>query len=145
MDSVTRREREKAARRAAILDAAEALFLAGGYDETTMDDIVLASGFSKRTIYQYFAGKGDLLAAIALRKARDLEGLYEEAARGEASALGKIHAMTEAFFRYFLERPDWYSLMTFTKATASGTSSYISTWSREALGMRSEAPIFPAL
>ncbi len=46
-----------------ILDAAYALFLRQGYKNTTMDDIAAALGMSKKTLYKYFPGKLELLAA----------------------------------------------------------------------------------
>ncbi|RIW17433.1 TetR/AcrR family transcriptional regulator [Algoriphagus lacus] len=46
-----------------ILDAAYRLFLQKGYRHTTMDDIAQDLGMSKKTLYKYFPGKLELLAA----------------------------------------------------------------------------------
>ncbi|REG78430.1 TetR/AcrR family transcriptional regulator [Algoriphagus antarcticus] len=46
-----------------ILDAAYKLFLANGYRHTTMDDIAQMLGMSKKTLYKYYPGKLELLAA----------------------------------------------------------------------------------
>lgn len=46
-----------------ILDAAYKLFLEKGYRHTTMDDIAQMLGMSKKTLYKYFPGKFELLAA----------------------------------------------------------------------------------
>lgn len=46
-----------------ILDSAYKLFLRQGYKNTTMDDIAQELGMSKKTLYQYFPGKIELLAA----------------------------------------------------------------------------------
>ncbi|WP_439487845.1 TetR/AcrR family transcriptional regulator [Algoriphagus sp.] len=46
-----------------ILDAAYKLFLEKGYRNTTMDDIAQVLGMSKKTLYKYYPGKLDLLAA----------------------------------------------------------------------------------
>ncbi|MFD2036199.1 TetR/AcrR family transcriptional regulator [Belliella marina] len=48
---------------AKILDRAYKLFLKQGYKNTTMDDIAQDLGMSKKTLYKYFPGKLDLLAA----------------------------------------------------------------------------------
>jgi AcrR family transcriptional regulator len=45
-----------------IWDAAIDLFLQKGFDETTVDDIALAAGVSRRSFFRYFASKNDLLA-----------------------------------------------------------------------------------
>lgn len=46
-----------------ILDAAYKLFLEKGYRHTTMDDIAQLLGMSKKTLYKYYPGKLELLAA----------------------------------------------------------------------------------
>ncbi len=46
-----------------ILDVAYRHFLQKGYRQTTMDDIAQDLGMSKKTLYKYFPGKLELLAA----------------------------------------------------------------------------------
>lgn len=48
---------------AKILDVAYKLFLKQGYKNTTMDDIAQELSMSKKTLYKYFPGKLELLAA----------------------------------------------------------------------------------
>jgi AcrR family transcriptional regulator len=55
------RELQRNAVRAAITDAATALFLERGYDETTVDDIAAAVGVSVRTLFRYMATKEETL------------------------------------------------------------------------------------
>lgn len=50
-----------AATRARIREAANELFLAHGFEDTTVDAIVAAAGVSKGTFYLYFERKEDLL------------------------------------------------------------------------------------
>ncbi|WP_189614830.1 TetR/AcrR family transcriptional regulator [Pigmentiphaga litoralis] len=51
-------------RRRRILDAAEALFTAKGYGDTSMDDIAKACGMSKKTLYAVFADKATLFSSL---------------------------------------------------------------------------------
>lgn len=51
-------------KRLQIITAAEILFAAGGLDATSMDQIAAHAGVSKRTVYNHFATKTDLFAAI---------------------------------------------------------------------------------
>jgi len=46
-----------------ILESAYSLFLEKGYRHTTMDDIALSLAMSKKTLYKYYPGKLELLAA----------------------------------------------------------------------------------
>lgn len=52
-------------KRAAIVEAAIAVFQAQGFANTSMDAIAAAAGVSKRTVYNHFASKEDLFKAIA--------------------------------------------------------------------------------
>lgn len=57
------RERTRQAVRAEITDAAMSLFLSGGFEATTIDDIARAAGISRRSYFRYFATKDEVLEA----------------------------------------------------------------------------------
>lgn len=57
----------------AIREAAAALFLAKGYQATSMDDIAAAAQVSKQTIYTHFANKERLFADLVLGNAERVE------------------------------------------------------------------------
>jgi AcrR family transcriptional regulator len=54
-------------RREAILDVAQACFLGGGYEATSMSEIAARLGGSKATLYNYFRSKEALFDAVARR------------------------------------------------------------------------------
>lgn len=58
----TLQERKQQLVRQAIWDAATDLFAEKGYDETTVDDIALHAGVSRRSFFRYFSSKNDLMA-----------------------------------------------------------------------------------
>jgi AcrR family transcriptional regulator len=60
-----------AVRREELIDCAQRLFLAQGYEKTTINDVIAATGLSKGAFYHHFRAKEDLLAAITERIARD--------------------------------------------------------------------------
>lgn len=51
-------------KRAAILTAARELFLADGFDRTSVDAVAARAGVSKRTVYDYFGDKRTLLQSV---------------------------------------------------------------------------------
>jgi TetR/AcrR family transcriptional regulator, mexJK operon transcriptional repressor len=53
-----------AGKRLAVLDAARAAFLSGGYLGTSMDEIAARAGVSKATVYNHFEDKQSLFTAI---------------------------------------------------------------------------------
>ncbi len=55
-----------ARRRAAILEAATAAFLSGGYLGASMDDVARLAAVSKQTVYKYFADKEQLFHETVL-------------------------------------------------------------------------------
>ena len=63
-----------AVRRAELLDCAQGLFLTRGYERTTVNDVIAATGLSKGAFYHHFRAKEDLLEAIADRFARESIG-----------------------------------------------------------------------
>ena len=63
--SLSRRDRERLARRRAMLDAALAVFAQKGYDGATLDEIAERAEFGKGTLYNYFPeGKESILFAL---------------------------------------------------------------------------------
>jgi TetR/AcrR family transcriptional repressor of mexJK operon len=52
----------------AVLDAATALFLAQGYQGTSMDAVAKQAGVSKQTVYSHFANKEELFKAVITAK-----------------------------------------------------------------------------
>ncbi|BAE52967.1 TetR/AcrR family transcriptional regulator [Paramagnetospirillum magneticum] len=64
----TRTRSKPSAKREAILDAAQRLFLVEGYAATSMDAVAAGAGVSKATIYAHFEGKDQLFAAIMHRR-----------------------------------------------------------------------------
>ncbi|MGY4480470.1 TetR/AcrR family transcriptional regulator [Bradyrhizobium sp. USDA 3364] len=57
------RERNRRETLQRITDAGMELFLANGYEATTLDEIAAAAGISRRTFFYYFKSKDDILLA----------------------------------------------------------------------------------
>ena len=66
----------KAARRAQIIEAAIDCFLKRGYTNTSMSDIIKASGLSSGSIYSHFSGKEDILIGAVNERLSYLKELY---------------------------------------------------------------------
>ncbi|MDH5859057.1 TetR/AcrR family transcriptional regulator [Lampropedia aestuarii] len=64
-------------RETAILDATTQLFANKGFDLMTMDDVALAVGISKPSLYKHFKSKDDLAAAAMLRLLHEAEGFLD--------------------------------------------------------------------
>lgn len=66
----------KAARRAQIIEAAVSCFLEKGYTNTSMSDIIKASGLSSGSIYSHFTGKEDILISAINERLTSIKALY---------------------------------------------------------------------
>ncbi|AWZ03376.1 MULTISPECIES: TetR family transcriptional regulator [unclassified Streptomyces] len=86
------RERKKRRTRDALLRAALLLFIAQGYEETTVDEITDAVDVSQRTFFRYFANKEEVAFAV-----QDLvESHFVAALRSRPAAEGPLEAMRAA-------------------------------------------------
>src|SRR6187402_1265219 len=56
-----------------IIEGGEELFLKAGIKSVTMDDIAKHLGMSKKTIYQFFKDKNELVIALVKKKLKDDE------------------------------------------------------------------------
>ena len=72
----------KAARRAQIIEAAIDCFLEHGYTNTSMSDIIKASGLSSGSIYSHFSGKEDILIGAVNERLSYLKELYSALPEG---------------------------------------------------------------
>lgn len=66
MDELAKSEAKprRARKQASIMEAARDLFLADGYERTSVDAIAARAGVSKRTVYDYYGDKQALLVAV---------------------------------------------------------------------------------
>jgi AcrR family transcriptional regulator len=91
-----RRQEKKVETRAALNEAAVALFAAQGYEHTTVDDLCREANVSLRTFFRYFEGKEDVLFAREM----DIEPFLDALRR-----VGDDVPPLEAFRRAYLAQP----------------------------------------
>lgn len=111
MDEIPRRARERLAREDAIVTAAEKVFLAKGFEETSMDEIAKEAEFTKRTLYQYFPSKESLFFAVVLRGFRKLVACLEEAGKAAHDGFHKVRDTFRAYYAFCREHPDTFRLI----------------------------------
>lgn len=90
------------ARREALLAAAERLFAARGYSNTSVQDVAEAVGLLKGSIYYYVTSKEDLLFQVLLRNHRELRAYVTSDLAG-GDPLRTVHEFMRRHVRYVLE------------------------------------------
>ena len=98
-------------RRAEILEAAERIFVAEGYEGATIRKIADEVGVSSTALYMHFQDKGQILLEIC---AGALELLLErnaDIAAKPLDAVVRVRMMLEAYMRWGLEHANAYQLV----------------------------------
>ena len=117
------RDRQKASRRARMLEVARRKFQNEGYSEITVEDIADEADVSAVTVYNYFGSKAGLLLAlvsesdlILIQKFEDCADKPHECLTDAVLAYSRIlrgHAMT------YLQKPTWREIVSASIAEGS--------------------------
>ena len=89
--------------RGRIINAAWSLFYEQGYEYTTIDEIVEASGTSKGSFYHYFEGKDALLGSLSFLFDEKYEQLKDEI-DPDMNAFDKLLLLNRELFRMIEDR-----------------------------------------
>ena len=113
-------KRKRSTTRERVLDAAERLFVEGGFHATSVKDIAEAAGYTTGAIYSSFDGKGGLFLAVYRRRSDAQVAFWRDAsvsspddvAVAAAATLKAVtyepgwYAATFEFFSYAIRHPD---------------------------------------
>jgi len=98
-------------RRAEILEAAERIFVAEGYEGATIRKIADEVGVSSTALYMHFQDKGCILAEICERTFENLLARNSEIAQKPLDAVVRTRMMLDAYMRWGLGHPNAYQLV----------------------------------
>jgi AcrR family transcriptional regulator len=101
-----RRRLSPDARRAELLRAGEAVFIAKPYDDVSIEDIAEAAGVSKNLLYHYFAGKRELY--LATIRAATQEMLERTEPDMSLEPIARLRASIDQHIGYVEEHADGY-------------------------------------
>ena len=98
-------------RRAEILEAAERIFVAEGYEGATIRKIADEVGVSSTALYMHFQDKGCILLEICERTLTLLLERNREIAAKPLDPVVRTKMMLEAYMRWGMEHPNAYQLV----------------------------------
>ena len=85
-------------RRKELIDTAERLFIAEGYDQTAIRDIVKEVNVSQGAFYYYFNSKDDVLVAVVEKQIALMESDFHQIAdRNDLDEIAKLNSMASRF------------------------------------------------
>ncbi len=104
------KEAKSAMYRQLVLEAAEDVFAAKGYDAAKMQDVATAAGISLATLYTVFSGKQELYAAV---HAHHGQALLARAASTVADAEDIVDLLVDGvtgYVQYLIENPTYLQM-----------------------------------
>lgn len=114
MGSTERRERERTETRQKILDAARELFVAHGFEATTMRAVAERIEFTPTAIYHHFLNKDALLMELCQTDFKSLAQAFMRIGRIE-DPIERLNRIGEAYVKFALENPMQYRFMFVTE------------------------------
>ena len=109
--AVGRRERTKAANRAAILAAARDVFAEHGYGAVSVRDIIRRTDLASGTFYNYFPDKDAIFRALVMDAGEEARRRVRAARRRALTAQDFVEGSYRAFFEFIVEDPEWFAFM----------------------------------
>jgi AcrR family transcriptional regulator len=106
-----RRERTKAANRAAILAAAQEVFAEQGYGAASVRDIIRRTELASGTFYNYFPDKDAIFVALISDTGKEARRRVRAARRRAHTAEDFVEGGYRAFFEFIVEDPGRFAFM----------------------------------
>ena len=106
-----RRERTKAANRAAILAAARDVFSRQGYEAASVRDVVRRTDLASGTFYNYFPDKAAILEALVVEAGAEARRRVRAARRAARTPEGFVEDGFRAFFAFIASEPATFALL----------------------------------
>ena len=123
MGTADRIERERAEKRARILDAARELFVERGVEAVTLREVAQRIEYSTTAIYVHFEDKAALLDALVTEDfARFASGL--EAAARIVDPVARLGVLHDAYVSFAFQLPRHYQLLFMTPAKEESTKQH---------------------
>lgn len=101
----------RAARRAQLLQAARAVFVAQGYHATSMDDIADSASVSKPVLYQHFTSKLALYRALLEESAGEMVRRVEQAIAASDDNAVRVERAVAAYFAFVADEGQAFRLV----------------------------------
>ena len=105
--------REKEQRRNDIIDVAEKLFFAKGYEEVSMDDIAKEIKLNKATLYRYFMSKEALFFTVVLRGVTINYEMLMKVVKKAGTGMERLAAVGNVSYDFARQYPDYHRLINY--------------------------------
>jgi AcrR family transcriptional regulator len=117
---ISRKERERLARRQEIIAAARQVFASRGFEQATLDEIAELAEFGKGTLYNYFESKEALFLATFEDSFDRYQAAVVAASEAEEGCVEKLRAYLQAAIQYFNDNRSFYNILIAERGKMTG-------------------------
>lgn len=121
MKKMSRKERERAARRELIIDAAEQVISQRGFENATMDEIAEQAELGKGTLYLYFKNKLSIYMSMSERGSRLLNEEMAQVLTMDLSGLKMIEKLGMIYLNFIQNNPHYFQAFNYYEGIADET------------------------
>lgn len=108
MKKISRKEKEKLARREAIIDAALHVIENSGFESATMDEIAEEAELGKGTLYLHFNSKVSIYLAICERGSRQLNQSMSKVLTKDIKGIKMVEEIGLAYLDFIQKNPIYF-------------------------------------
>lgn len=112
-NKLTRKERERHARRELIIDVAEQILQEQGFESVTMEEIAERAELGKGTLYLHFKSKLSIFLAVCLRGSKKLHGQMSKVLTANISGLEMVEKMGYTYLSFIKHNPLYFNAFSF--------------------------------
>jgi AcrR family transcriptional regulator len=105
------KEKERGAKQAVIIDAAERIFGQKPFNKVSIRDIAAEAGISHATIYRYFPDQQTVFVEAFLRGVEEIHTLIDAVIK-ERGTTDPVASVAEAFVNFLSENDHYFRMMT---------------------------------
>ncbi len=105
-----RKKEPKSVHRENIACAAQDLFMKNGIEATSMDDIAMAAGYSKATLYVYFENKEEIVGLLVLESMKKLYAYIAVALERQETTRARYDYICSGIAQYQEEYPFYFKM-----------------------------------
>lgn len=119
MKKISRKDREKSARKEAIIDAAEEVITLKGFKNSTMDEIAEKAELGKGTLYLYFNSKTTIYLAICDRGSKLLNQKMANVITMNIKGIEMVKEMGHVYLDFIQSNPIYFNAFNFFESSLS--------------------------
>ena len=110
---MTRKERERKARRELIIDATEKIIEKKGFENITMDEIAEKAEMGKGSLYLYFKNKTSIILAMCERGSNMLNQSMSKVLTQEITGLEMVEKLGQTYFQFIKNNPLYFNAFSY--------------------------------